>query len=115
MLANVILLQLGEHRHNPAFHDLAYEYYGAWAQLPSYFALGLVTGVVSVGFVKLIYLAEDLSHRWLPSWWRRAIVLGLVLGLCGILYPLEPPTRSAGRRLRGSTRRRVDPAPAGGR
>ncbi len=94
VLADVVQQHVGEHRLNPAFQDLEYHFAGAWVQLPSYLLLGLVAGIASALFIKVLYGIEDLSQRWLPSWWKRALVLGLLVGLMGACYPTSPPVLS---------------------
>ncbi len=94
VLANVVQQHIGEHRFEPAFRDLHYNFAGVWAQLPSYLVLGLLAGLAAAGFTKLLYKTEDLSERWLPQWWKRALVLGAVVGLAGAIYPTAPPVQS---------------------
>ena len=91
VIADVVQQHVGEHRLDPAFKDLEYQFAGAWLQLPSYLLLGLVAGLVAAGFIKMLYGVEDLTHRLLPSWWRRAFVLGGIVGLFGVFYPAAPP------------------------
>ena len=95
VLADVVQQRIGEHRFEPAFRELNYDFAGAWQQLPSYLLLGLLAGLASVAFIRVVFGTEDLAKRWLPSWWQRAIVLGAAVGLSGILYPRQPPTISA--------------------
>lgn len=94
VLADVVQQHIGEHRFEPAFLDLHYDFEGAWIQLPSYLVLGLLAGLAAAGFTKLLYKTEDLSERWFPSWWQRALVLGALVGLAGALYPVAPPVQS---------------------
>lgn len=94
VLANVVQEHIGEHRFEPAFQQLNYDFAGAWQQLPSYLLLGLLAGLAATGFIKLLYRTEDLAERWLPSWWQRALLLGAVVGLGGLLYPIAPPQLS---------------------
>ncbi|NEN04697.1 chloride channel protein [Diaminobutyricibacter tongyongensis] len=58
---------------------------------PSEFALfavlGLVAGLVGIGFTKILYLFEDISDRlWRGPEWLRPVVGGLLLGL--VLFAL---------------------------
>ncbi|MGI9427886.1 MAG: chloride channel protein, partial [Bythopirellula sp.] len=76
VLADVVQQHIGEHRFEPAFLALNYDFAGAWQQLPSYLLLGLLAGLAAAGFIKLLCRVEDLAGRWLPSWWHRALVLG---------------------------------------
>ncbi len=94
VLATVVQEHIGEHRFEPAFLQLNYDFAGAWQQLPSYLLLGLLAGIAAAGFIKLLYRTEDLTARWMPQWWQRAIVLGGLVGLAGILYPSTPPVLS---------------------
>jgi CIC family chloride channel protein len=94
VLADVVQQHIGEHRFKPAFIDLNYDFQGAWNQLPSYLVLGVLAGLAAAGFTKLLYKTEDLSERWLTSWWQRALVLGALVGLSGALYPMSPPAES---------------------
>jgi CIC family chloride channel protein len=94
VVADVVQTRIGEHGMNPAFLQLEYEYLGAWEQLPIYFLLGLLCGLAAVGFTKMVYGLEDASHKWLPNWWVRALVLGSIVGIVGALYPSVPPSLS---------------------
>jgi CIC family chloride channel protein len=91
VLADVVQKHIGEHGQNPAFRQLNYEYLGSPGQLPSYIALGLFCGMTAVGFSKLLYALEDVCQKWLPRWWLRAIVCGLIVGAAGLFYPRQPP------------------------
>ena len=91
VLATVVQEHIGEHRFEPAFQGLHYDFAGAWHQLPSYLVLGLLAGLAAAGFIKLLYKTEDVAEKWLPKWWQRALVLGAVVGLAGVLYPASPP------------------------
>ncbi len=94
VLANVVQEHIGEHRREPAFQQLYYDFAGAWQQLPSYLVLGLLAGLAAAGFIKVLYRTEDLTEKWLPSWWHRALLLGALVGLAGMLYPIAPPQLS---------------------
>ena len=95
VLADVVQQHIGEHRFRSAFLELDnYNFGGAWQQLPSYILLGLLAGLAAAGFIKLLYKTEDLSAEWLPNWWHRALALGAVVGLAGVLYPPAPPVLS---------------------
>lgn len=95
VIADIVQQHYGEHRFHTAFGQLeSFDFAGAWGQLPSYLVLGLVAGLAAVGFTKLVYGAEDAAHRWLPHWPTRAVVLGLVVGVAGMAYPVWPPDLS---------------------
>ncbi len=94
VLADVVQQHIGEHRFNPAFLDLHYNFGGSWQQLPSYLVLGLLAGLAAAWFIRLLYGIEDATQRWLPSWWHRALLLGALVGLGGVLYPVSPPVHS---------------------
>lgn len=94
VLANVVQEHIGEHRFEPAFQELNYDFAGAWQQLPSYLLLGLLAGLAAAGFIKLLYRTEDFTEKWLPRWWQRALLLGSFVGLAGVFYPIAPPQLS---------------------
>ena len=95
VLADVVQKHIGEHRFEPAFRELHnYNFEAAWQQLPGYFLLGLLAGVAAAGFIKLLYKTEDLTAKLLPSWWKRAVALGVLVGIAGVLYPMTPPVLS---------------------
>ena len=56
-------------------------------EFPAFVALGLTSGIVAIIFMHSILLAQKLSqHSPLPLWIKPAIA-GLVIGLCGIVFP----------------------------
>jgi len=91
VLADVVQLHAGQHGAQPAFPHLYHTFHGAWDQLPSYFLLGVFCGLAAVMFTKLLYGVEDVAGRWLPRWWQRAVVLGVLVGISGAMYPMLPP------------------------
>ncbi len=97
VMADVVQQHVGEHRFEPAFQELFYDFGGAWRQLPSFVVLGLIAGLAAVGFIRILYATEDAAQRWLPVWWQRALVLGLAIGVAGVCYPTTPPNVSASR------------------
>ena len=109
VLADVVQQRFGEHRLDPAFKDLQYEFAGAWSQLPSYLLLGLVAGLAAAAFIKVLYGTEDLTNRLLPKWWQRALVLGGLVGLVGVLYPASPPFESREARAASEEHRPLPP------
>jgi len=94
VLADVVQAQCRTEGFEPTFSQLHYTYLGTWAQLPSYVVLGLVCGLAAVGFTKLLYYVEDVSERRLPSWWLRAVVFGMLVGVMGVVYTATPPVVS---------------------
>lgn len=95
VIADIVQQHYGEHRFEAAFGQLeGYDFAGSWSQLPSYLLLGLVAGLAAVGFTKLVYQCEDVVKRWLPNWIGRAVAIGLLIGLAGIVYPAWPPDLS---------------------
>ncbi|NOY42670.1 MAG: CBS domain-containing protein [Planctomycetes bacterium] len=94
VLADVVQQHIGEHRLEPAFRQLHYDFAGAWQQLPSYIILGLLAGLAAAYFIKILYRTEDFTEKYLPKWWQRAAVLGLIVGLAGVVYPVSPPVLS---------------------
>lgn len=94
VIADVVQQHIGEHRLDPAFTDLEFQFAGAWEQLPSFLLLGLVAGLGAAGFIKVLYGAQDVMERWIPDWRTRALTLGVVIGLVGAFYPVPPPSAS---------------------
>jgi len=77
-------IYLGDH---PAFlipHP--YALVSAW-ELPLYFLLGLMAGLVGRGFVWLLYTFEDLFERWRFREYLKPIFGGLLVGAIGLAYP----------------------------
>ena len=94
VMADVVQQHYGEHRMSSAFPQLEYGFQGAWEQLPSYVFLGILCGLVAVGFTKLLYYVEDFGKKWLPHWWLRALVFGGLVGVIGVGFRSPPPTLS---------------------
>jgi CIC family chloride channel protein len=71
---------------NPAFPLPAYSLGSVW-ELPLYLGLGLVAALVSVAYIRAIYLAQDwFHHSTLPKWVRPAIT-GAIVGVIGLYFP----------------------------
>ena len=98
VMADVVQTHVGEHGLNAAFININYTYEGTFEQMPSYVVLGLLCGLAAVGFTKMLYFVEDLSKRWLPQWWSRALVLGAVVGVIGVVFSRPPPIISTDMR-----------------
>jgi CIC family chloride channel protein len=94
VLADVVQHQVGEHGTHSAFVQLSYQSQGAWEQLPTYIALGLVCGLAAVGFIKLLYFFEDVGKRHVPKWWVRSLLFGTIVGIIGVIYQINHPTLS---------------------
>ena len=52
-------------------------------ELGLYLLLGLVTGIISLLFVRTVYGVEDWFDRWPADLWLKAVAGGLVVGLMG--------------------------------
>ncbi|HSW28450.1 MAG TPA: chloride channel protein [Longimicrobiales bacterium] len=69
----------------PAFRLVeVFTFVSRW-ELGLYLLLGLVTGVVSLLFVRAVYGVEDWFDRWHTAIWVKAVAGGLVVGLMGTL------------------------------
>ena len=91
VLAQVIHVQASGAGWWPAFGELRYQFLGDWGQLPSYILFGMLCGLVAVSFTKMLYRFEDLAEQKLTSWWKRALLLGVLVGLIGVGYELVLP------------------------
>lgn len=70
----------------PAFHVPAYEF-GSILELPFYLVLGLLAGLVSALYVRVLYLAQDVFQSWKAPRWVKPVAAGLIVGLTGIFLP----------------------------
>lgn len=70
----------------PAFPVPSYSLMSVW-ELGLYAVLGLLAGLVSVGFVFLLYKAEDLFDAWKFPEYLKPAVGGLALGMVGLRLP----------------------------
>ncbi|MDG2409226.1 MAG: chloride channel protein [Pirellulales bacterium] len=91
VLAQVIHVQASGAGWWPAFGELKYQFLGDWGQLPSYIMFGMLCGLVAVSFTKMLYRCEDIAEQKLKSWWQRALLLGMVVGIVGVGYELVLP------------------------
>ncbi|MAT72542.1 MAG: hypothetical protein CMJ58_23835 [Planctomycetaceae bacterium] len=114
VLADVVQKQIGEYGSEPAFRHIDFSFPTALSYLPPYLILGLVAGVMAVSFTKLLYAVEAVSLRWFPSWWKRALVLGVTVGLIGALTNVLPPNRSDETQARVAAAANGDHVPAEG-
>lgn len=70
----------------PAFIVPAYKLVSAW-EFPLYVILGLCCALVAVGFIQVLYRAEDLFDNLnLPDYFKAALG-GVMLGATGLLFP----------------------------
>jgi len=70
----------------PAFQTPQYNLVGA-QELPLYFVLGIVAGVVAVGFVRMLYAFEDFFDAWRFPEYVKPVAGGLLVGTIGVWYP----------------------------
>ncbi len=91
VLAQVIHVQASGEGWWPAFGELKYQFLGDWGQLPSYIIFGMLCGLIAVSFTKMLYRCEDIAEQKLRSWWQRALLLGMVVGVVGVGYELVLP------------------------
>jgi CIC family chloride channel protein len=72
---------------NPAFTIPSYGVKTPW-EILLYLILGVLAGLIAVGFVRMLYGLEDLFDNWhFPDALKPAIG-GLLLGIVGFVYPL---------------------------
>jgi CIC family chloride channel protein len=72
--------------HTPAFIVPVYELVSAW-EFPAYLVLGLFCAVVGVTFTKVLYRVEDLFDDFKFPEYLKAVIGGLILGICGLFFP----------------------------
>jgi len=56
-------------------------------EMGAYALMGLLFGVLSVGFTRTLYLIEDGAKDWKASPWVKACVAGLLVGTAGLFLP----------------------------
>jgi CIC family chloride channel protein len=71
---------------HPAFIVPPYSLVSVW-EMPMYIGLGLVAGVFSVLFIKVLYKSEDLFEGWRINNYLKPAFGGLMLGIIGIFFP----------------------------
>jgi len=91
VVAQVVHIQASGSGWWPAFGELNYKFFGDWGQVPTYIAFGLLCGLIAVSFTKMLYYFEDIAERKLPQWPKRALVLGLAVGIFAVGYELVLP------------------------
>ena len=70
----------------PAFHVPAYGL-NAPVEIVFYTALGLLSALLAVLFIKMLYALEDFFEKWrIPEWLKPAIGMGLTAGV-GLFFP----------------------------
>lgn len=70
----------------PAFSVPAYAF-SSPSELFLYLGLGLLAGLISVAYIRLLYAAQDLLLRWAVPRWIKPAAAGLVVGLVGLYLP----------------------------
>lgn len=67
----------------PAFHIVeVFDFVSTW-ELGLYLGLGVLTGLISLLFVRTVYGVEDWFDHWHAAIWAKAVAGGLVVGLLG--------------------------------
>jgi CIC family chloride channel protein len=82
--ASVVIRALSGNR--PAFAVPSYTLEHP-VELLFYVALGILAGLLSVGFILALYSAEDIFHALTVPDWIKPAVGGLLVGAIGLLYP----------------------------
>jgi len=70
----------------PAFTVPRYDLVSIW-EMPMYIGLGLLAGVFSVLFIKVLYKSEDIFETWGINNCLKPAFGGLMLGSLGIFFP----------------------------
>lgn len=70
----------------PAFFVPPYDLVSVW-EMPMYIGLGLLAGVISVLFIKVLYKSEDIFEAWGINNYLKPAMGGLIIGIIGIFYP----------------------------
>ncbi|MGQ9466281.1 MAG: chloride channel protein [Anaerolineae bacterium] len=70
----------------PAFAVPPYPFRSA-GELPIYFGLGLLAGLLSAAYIRLLFLLRDGFAHWAAPRWIKPAVAGLAVGAVGILLP----------------------------
>ncbi len=70
----------------PAFAVPPYPFRSA-RELPFYFGLGLLAGLLSAAYIRLLFLLRDGFARWAAPRWLKPAVAGLAVGAAGIVLP----------------------------
>ncbi len=70
----------------PAFHVPAYEF-SSPLELPFYFILGLLAGIIAALYIRAIYKAQDIFHGLKAPRWIKPAIAGAIVGTVGIFLP----------------------------
>lgn len=70
----------------PAFVVPPYPFQSA-GELPFYFGLGLLAGLLSAAYIRLLFLLRDGFAHWAVPRWIKPAVAGLAVGAVGIFLP----------------------------
>ncbi|MGB2990157.1 MAG: chloride channel protein [Candidatus Zixiibacteriota bacterium] len=70
----------------PAFIVPAYDLVSVW-EMPMYIGLGLLAGIFSVLFIKVLYKSEDIFEALKIRNSLKPALGGLILGIIGLFYP----------------------------
>jgi CIC family chloride channel protein len=70
----------------PAFIVPEYDLVSVW-EMPMYMGLGLLAGIFSVLFIKILYKTEDLFEALKINNYLKPALGGLMLGIMGFFYP----------------------------
>jgi len=90
---------LGNH---PSFSVPSYTLVSAW-ELLLYLALGLLAGIISLAFVKMLYGTEAVFDRWRFPEYLKPMLGGLMIGALGVAFPQVFGTGYGPQPLGGST------------
>ena len=71
---------------DPAFAVPAYAIKSYW-ELPLFILLGLLAGLLSAIYIRMLYWVQDLFHSWRAPEWIKPAAAGLLVGLVGIFLP----------------------------
>ena len=70
----------------PVFRVPDYDLVSTWEFVP-YVALGLLSGLLAIGLMKVLFYTEDRFERWRAPGWVKPAVGGLLLGVIGLVFP----------------------------
>lgn len=70
----------------PAFTVPAYSFHSA-GELPFFFGLGLLTGLLSAAYIYLLFTLRDRFAHWPAPRWLKPAVAGLGVGVIGLFLP----------------------------